>query len=212
MSVFPGIHIYMVAIGIQELFILIFVFYAIKFHRMIIEHASAGDGELLKASRFFNPSIWCQSLSPHGTLLPVTQIYWLSVKMRIIFPLCEYSQGIRSNIPNHEAFQYCLDSLPMLVALHILNVFYSGRIMPGKESDIPSRKERKKNARFVKKKINDNSVPMTWISSNGQSEELYRKINTDVFRSQRLCNRAKSRSRGCKLHVSCCPCADWCSF
>jgi hypothetical protein len=63
--------------------------------------------------------------------------------MRIIFRLCEYSQGFKSNIPDHEAYQYCLDSVPMLIALVILNVFHPGRIMRGKESDLPSRKERK---------------------------------------------------------------------
>jgi hypothetical protein len=66
-------------------------------------------------------------------------------KMRIIFRLCEYSQGFKSNIPDHEAYQYCLDSVPMLFALVILNVFHPGRIMRGKESDLPSRKERKAN-------------------------------------------------------------------
>lgn len=63
--------------------------------------------------------------------------------MRIIFRLCEYAQGFKSSIPTHEAYQYCLDSLPMLCALVILNVIHPGRIMPGKASDLPSRKERK---------------------------------------------------------------------
>ena len=69
--------------------------------------------------------------------------------MRIIFRLVEYSSGFTSSIPNHEAYQYCLDSLPMFVALVLFNVVHPDRIMPGKESDLPSRKERKRlnNAR-----------------------------------------------------------------
>jgi RTA1 like protein len=63
--------------------------------------------------------------------------------MRIIFRLCEYAQGFQSNIPTHEAYQYCLDSVPMLFALVILNILHPGRIMPGEESNLPSRKERK---------------------------------------------------------------------
>jgi hypothetical protein len=63
--------------------------------------------------------------------------------MRIIFRLVEYAQGFKSNIPIHEAYQYCLDSLPMLCALVILNVIHPGRLMPGKESNLPSRKERR---------------------------------------------------------------------
>lgn len=68
----------------------------------------------------------------------------LTRKMRIIFRLCEYSQGLDSKIPLHEAYQYCLDSLPMLLALVILNIVHPGRIMPGTGSEVPSRKERKK--------------------------------------------------------------------
>lgn len=70
--------------------------------------------------------------------------------MRIIFRLCEYSKGLTSTIPLHEAYQYCLDSLPMLVALVALNVVHPGRIMPGKDGDMPSRKERKQMTLYVK--------------------------------------------------------------
>ena len=76
--------------------------------------------------------------------------------MRIVFRICEYSSGLHSTIPNHEAYQYCLDSLPMLLALVALNVVHPGRIMPGKKSDIPSRKERKAG---VKSKGDGKSSP-----------------------------------------------------
>lgn len=45
---------------------------------------------------------------------------------------------------------YVLDSLPMFIALVLLNVIHPGRIMPGKESDLPSRKERKAAKRYNK--------------------------------------------------------------
>jgi hypothetical protein len=38
---------------------------------------------------------------------------------------------------------FVFDSLPMLVALVLFNVFHPGAIMAGKVSDFPSRKERK---------------------------------------------------------------------
>lgn len=63
--------------------------------------------------------------------------------MRIVFRLCEYAQGFHSNIPTHEAYQYCLDSVPMLFSLVILNFIHPGRIMAGVGSNLPSRKERK---------------------------------------------------------------------
>lgn len=64
-------------------------------------------------------------------------------KIRIIFRLAEYSKGLNSTIPNHEVYQYVFDTLPMLVALVIFNFVHPGRIMPGKISDFPRRKERK---------------------------------------------------------------------
>ncbi|KAA8576772.1 hypothetical protein EYC84_006832 [Monilinia fructicola] len=60
--------------------------------------------------------------------------------------LQEYSQGLTSSIPNHEAFQYALDSVPMFFALILLNVLHPGRIMTDPESDIPGRRERKGEA------------------------------------------------------------------
>lgn len=81
--------------------------------------------------------------------------------MRIIFRLIEYAQGFKSGVPIHEAFQYCLDSLPMLIALVILNVFHPGRIMPGKESELPSRKQRKVEGIHNKsEKLERTSEPM----------------------------------------------------
>ena len=83
--------------------------------------------------------------------------------MRIIFRLCEYSQGLSSTILHHEAYQYCLDSLPMFTALLILNIVHPGRIMPGKESDIPSRKERELHSIRNKGKKERGAVSMQLI-------------------------------------------------
>lgn len=65
------------------------------------------------------------------------------MQLRIIFRLIEYSKGLNSTIPSHEAYQYCLDSLPMLVALCTFNIVHPGRLMPGKESEMPSLKQRR---------------------------------------------------------------------
>ncbi|RQM08387.1 hypothetical protein DH86_00002642 [Scytalidium sp. 3C] len=45
---------------------------------------------------------------------------------------------------DHEVYQDTLDSLPMFLALAIFNAIHPGRIMPGKDSDPPSRRERRK--------------------------------------------------------------------
>jgi hypothetical protein len=81
--------------------------------------------------------------------------------MRIIFRLIEYAQGFKSTIPTHEAYQYCLDSLPMLCALVILNFIHPGRLMPGKESNFPSRIERRAGAIHNKSEIVGESSTLT---------------------------------------------------
>ncbi|KAJ5884530.1 hypothetical protein N7504_012102 [Penicillium tannophilum] len=120
-----GLHIYMAGVGVQQFFVLVFVVYAISFHIKILRQRRS---DARKASILLYVLYACLAL----------------ITMRIIFRLCEYSQGLDSKIPLHEAYQYCLDSLPMLLALVILNIVHPGRIMPGTESEVPSRKERKK--------------------------------------------------------------------
>lgn len=127
-QVLRGVHIYMGGIGLQQAFIFLFVFLAIKFHRGLLREAQTS-----KTSQALR-------------LLYVLYAALFLITVRIIFRLVEYSDGIDSTIPNHEAYQYCFDSLPMLVALVLFNIYHPGKIMPGKESDFPSRKERKRLA------------------------------------------------------------------
>ncbi|EGU75407.1 hypothetical protein FOXB_14082 [Fusarium oxysporum f. sp. conglutinans Fo5176] len=65
------------------------------------------------------------------------------ISARIIFRLIEYSGGLNSSIPRHEAYQYCLDSLLMLIASCVFNIVHPGRVMPGKQGDLPNKAERK---------------------------------------------------------------------
>ncbi|KAH7229874.1 hypothetical protein BKA60DRAFT_646233 [Fusarium oxysporum] len=65
------------------------------------------------------------------------------ISARIIFRLIEYSGGLKSSIPRHEAYQYCLDSLLMLIASCVFNIVHPGRVMPGKQGDLPNKAERK---------------------------------------------------------------------
>ncbi|KAH6879318.1 RTA1 like protein-domain-containing protein [Alternaria rosae] len=142
-QVLNAIHIYMGGVAVQQLFILIFFFYAIKFHRTVLRQILEGMEDASSAL----PLLY----GIYAVLLLIT--------IRIIFRLVEYSHGFKSNIPNHEAYQYGLDSVPMLLALVLLNFLHPGRIMPGKDSDLPSRKERKvKGIRNKGEKINGGST------------------------------------------------------
>ncbi|KAE8445853.1 hypothetical protein EG329_012776 [Mollisiaceae sp. DMI_Dod_QoI] len=120
-----ALHIYLVGCGIQQLFIIVFCIIAVKFHLEI--RAQIPTDKQARALKML--------YTMYAVILLIT--------IRIIFRLIEYSSGFNSSIPNTEAYMYCLDSVPMFIALVLLNVTHPGNIMPGKESDMPSRKERK---------------------------------------------------------------------
>ncbi|KAL8949545.1 MAG: hypothetical protein Q9222_004354 [Ikaeria aurantiellina] len=123
-TILLGLHIYMGGVGLQQLLILVFFYIAFRFQQQVKRE---------------NPDKLPQVI----WLLYAQYAVLILITVRIIFRLIEYSQGLDSTIPNHEAYQYVFDTLPMLLALFIFNVVHPGRVMPGKESDFPSRKERK---------------------------------------------------------------------
>ncbi|GAM90419.1 hypothetical protein ANO11243_084620 [Dothideomycetidae sp. 11243] len=128
-TVYLGLHIYMVGIGIQLLLIIIFTLFSYSLFRSLRTEL---DAEARRLPLLLLYTLW-------GVLLLIA--------IRIIFRLTEYSKGLNSTIPNHEAYQYVLDSTPMLLAAYIFNVIHPGRIMPGAESDIPgcyTRRQRRK--------------------------------------------------------------------
>ncbi len=120
-----GIHVYMGGIGFQQLCIFLFLALAIRFHQKI---------------RLQQPS---PDRSKGLLLLYIEYVVVGLITVRIIFRLIEYSDGIKSSIPRHEVYQYIFDSTLMLIALVLFNVFHPGRLMPGQESNLPSRKVRK---------------------------------------------------------------------
>ncbi|KFY02917.1 hypothetical protein V490_00365 [Pseudogymnoascus sp. VKM F-3557] len=144
-EVLNAIHIYMGGVGFQQLCILVFLSFAVQFHRTILNQIR----EDVKGASSALPLLY----AIYAVLALIT--------MRIVFRLCEYAQGFHSNIPTHETYQYCLDSVPMLCSLVILNVIHPGRIMPGKESDLPSRKERKVGGIYTKSEKISRSSEMT---------------------------------------------------
>ncbi|CAD6577136.1 MAG: hypothetical protein ASARMPRED_008138 [Alectoria sarmentosa] len=124
-QIFRGLHIYMGGVGLQQFFICCFVGLAIRFQRQMKRDAPVTDQR--RALR----------------MLYILYAVLALITVRIIFRLVEYSKGYSSGIPVHEAYQYILDSTLMLIALVLFNVVHPGQIMPGKESDFPSRKQRK---------------------------------------------------------------------
>lgn len=120
-----GLHIYMIGVGIQQAFIVLFSAVLVRLHRRLLNEAPRA--EVTRATR----------------LLYVVYAALLLITIRIIFRLVEYSSGLDSQIPNHEAYMFILESLPMFIAIALFNVVHPGAVMPGKENNIPGRKERK---------------------------------------------------------------------
>ncbi|KAH7142661.1 RTA-like protein [Dactylonectria estremocensis] len=116
-----GLHTYMAGIGIQQFFICVFFLFAMYFHKEI-------SGSV-----------------PGNALLLLYCLYFtvILISARIVFRLIEYSDGLDSSIPRHEVYQYCLDSLLMLIASCIFNIVHPGLIMAGKQGDLPNKEERK---------------------------------------------------------------------
>lgn len=124
-QIFRGLHIYMGGVGLQQFFICCFIGLAVRFQRHMKQDTYVTDQK-----RAFR-------------MLYILYAVLTLITVRIIFRLVEYSKGYSSGIPVHEAYQYILDSTLMLIALVLFNIVHPGRIMPGKESDFPSRKQRK---------------------------------------------------------------------
>ena len=112
-------------IGFQQLCIFAFLALAIRFH-----------GKLRVQDHSYERS--------RGLLLLYVEYAVVGlITVRIIFRLIEYSGGLDSSISKHEAYAYVFDSTLMLIALVLFNVLHPGRLMPGKESNLPGRKVRK---------------------------------------------------------------------
>ncbi|KAH6987018.1 RTA1 like protein-domain-containing protein [Ilyonectria destructans] len=118
------LHTYMAGIGVQQFFICVFFLFAIYFHKEI------------------------RGSAPINALLLLYCLYFtvILISARICFRLVEYAGGLDSSIPRHEAYQYCFDSLLMLIASCIFNIAHPGRIMAGKQGDLPNKSERKRHA------------------------------------------------------------------
>ncbi|KAJ6445102.1 RTA1 domain-containingprotein [Purpureocillium lavendulum] len=121
-----GRNIYMVGVGVQLAFVLVFLVVAVCFHRDMLRNRRTG--------RVKSRDCW--------TAMMIWVIYAVLVLIieRIIFRLIEFSQGVSSSnaILRHEAYQLYLDALPMLLAIAFLNIVHPGMVLKGPGSSFPS--------------------------------------------------------------------------
>ncbi|EZF25778.1 hypothetical protein H112_01971 [Trichophyton rubrum D6] len=125
-----GIDLYMGGIGLQELFILIFIGLAVRFqYKMaIVEQIE-------------------QSKGPWRPLLYTVYAALVLITIRIIYRLVEFSGGLHSAIATNEAAFYILDATPMFLALLALNIFHPGRFLVGPGSEFEKKPKKAKKRR-----------------------------------------------------------------
>jgi hypothetical protein len=135
-----GIHVYMGGVGIQEVFILVFTAFALRF-RTLMRRVETGQLPAVGLIDEHRKQSW------RGLLYALLACLAL-ITTRIIYRLVEFASGIQPDtnpIPYHEWYFYVFDALPMLVAFYLMNVVHPGRVLVGPESEFPrlSRKEKK---------------------------------------------------------------------
>ncbi|KAJ6589223.1 RTA1 like protein-domain-containing protein [Mycena capillaripes] len=119
-----GIHIYMGGIGLQQIFVLGFTALVVRFH--------------YKMKRLHGSTEWKRPLYVMYASLTL-------ITLRIVFRLVEFSSGVYSPITMHEAPFYCLEALPMFVALLLWNIFHPGQVLVGPDSDFPKKEKKSKD-------------------------------------------------------------------
>jgi hypothetical protein len=144
-----GKNIYMSGVGVQQLFILIFLGMIARFHLDMLKLER--DGRLCdNDGRWRSVMVWKWLTY---TLYAVLGL----ITIRIIFRLVEFSAGIDESanaLIGTEGYALGLDAVPMTLALSLLAAVHPGVVLRGPGSEFPSRKERKleKKARKMEKK------------------------------------------------------------
>ncbi|RAH41681.1 RTA1 domain-containing protein [Aspergillus brunneoviolaceus CBS 621.78] len=124
-TMMKGIHIYMGGIGIQQFFIILFLFIAVQFHRQMLNLTCQG--------RLVGPKAHWRGL------LYVLYTSLLFITVRIIYRLVEFSSGNDASnpIPRHEWYMYVFDAVPMGCAIVVWNIVHPGAIIKGPDAKMP---------------------------------------------------------------------------
>ncbi|OJJ42486.1 hypothetical protein ASPZODRAFT_43043, partial [Penicilliopsis zonata CBS 506.65] len=118
-----GLHVYTGGIALQELFIVCFCFLLFSFHKRMRE-----GGGMMDRGRTWHTMV----MAMYVTLGFITA--------RIIYRLAEYADtntAGTSPLTTNEAPFYCLECVPMLVAMVIWNFWHPGRYLQGEDSEFP---------------------------------------------------------------------------
>jgi hypothetical protein len=150
-----GTKVYMAGVGVQLLFIAIFLGLTIKFQLMLRNRRPESANE--------PPTSACLQLL--YTLYTVLTL----IAFRNFYRLAEFSAGFESSITKQEWYTFVFDSVPMLLALLCFNLFHPGRFIYGQRADFS---QENKERKMVKKarKVERNAAKRS--GKKGRDEEM----------------------------------------
>ncbi|KAI1775987.1 RTA1 like protein-domain-containing protein [Hypoxylon cercidicola] len=123
-----AIHIYMAGIGLQQLFIVIFVAFAFKFQVEMHKQGVHKRGSQANRRSGWRPILFALYVS------------LTCITVRIIFRLVEFSSGstgVSNALLTNEAYFFVLEATPMLLAIFAFNIIHPGSVLAGPESEMP---------------------------------------------------------------------------
>ncbi|KAI1979432.1 hypothetical protein LOZ53_000678 [Ophidiomyces ophidiicola] len=136
-----GIYLYIGGIAVQEFFILVFFGLALRF-----QYKMSFVDAIHPPSYPWRPLLY----SVYAGLILIT--------VRIIFRLCEYSQGVDTPLSKNEAAFYVLDAATMFIAVLLFNVIHPGQSLVGPESEFPKKEKKAKKRKNFRRNKNENDM------------------------------------------------------
>ncbi|KAI1874995.1 hypothetical protein JX265_003679 [Neoarthrinium moseri] len=118
-----AIHIYMGGIGMQQIFIVIFVALTIKFQLEVAKVSEKLDHKQRKGIKL---------------LLVALYVSLGMITVRIIYRFVEFSSGsVDNDLTAQEAYFYALEAAPMVIAIGVFGAHHPGSVIDGPGADMP---------------------------------------------------------------------------
>ncbi|KAJ8079839.1 hypothetical protein PM082_016664 [Marasmius tenuissimus] len=127
-----GLRVYQAGIGVQELFILIFLAVAVRCEIKLraIDHEQ------------YRSTSWRKVLWPIYVAL-------ILITIRIVYRLVEFASGFESGLVTKETPFYILEAGPMTLCMFVFNVFHPGAVLVGEDSEFPKKEKKRKGSETV---------------------------------------------------------------
>jgi hypothetical protein len=170
----------MSGVGVQQLFILIFLGMIVKFHVDVLGLEQNDQLCDANGSR--------RRVAPWKWLTYTLYVVLGLITIRIIFRLVEFSAGTDEStnvLIGTEGYGLGLDAGPMTLALLLLAAIHPSMVLRGPDSEFPSQKEKRleKKARKARDKSLDAHIQPrgAWTAGRGSCGEVLRWLAPDTL-------------------------------